>query len=215
MRKNTISVIITVYNRKKLILRALESVMNQTYDGYEIIIVDDGSTDNVEKLIFPFLKVYSNIIYCRQPNNGNAESLNTGLALSKGKYITFLDSDDSFEKEHLEIRLNYFKKNPEVDLIYSTAKILGNEKDFFVPDARNKKRLIHLNECIIGATFFGKREVFLTLKGFRDIYSHDYNFYKKAIKFYNVCKIDSPTYIYYRNQKNSIINTLKLKNLQV
>ncbi len=214
MRKTTISVIITVYNRKKLVLRALKSIFNQTYSGYEIIIVDDGSTDKVEKLIFPLLKAYSNIIYCRQPNKGNAEALNTGLALSKGKYITFLDSDDAYVNDHLEIRLNYFKKNPKVDLIYSTATIIGNQKDFYVPDARNIKKLIHLNECIIGATFFGKRELFLALKGFRNKYSHDSDFYKKAIKSYNVCKINSPSYLYYRNYKNSIINTLKLKNSQ-
>jgi glycosyltransferase involved in cell wall biosynthesis len=158
------------------------------------------------------LKKHNNITYCRQQNKGNPEALKTGILLANGKYITFLDSDDQYMKNHLESRIYFFKNNPKIDLIYSTATIIGSEKDFFVPDARNKKRLIHLDKCIIGATFFGKREVFINLRGFKNKYSHDFDFYKRAIKSYNVFKLEIPTYIYFRGYHNGVINNLK-KNM--
>jgi glycosyltransferase involved in cell wall biosynthesis len=212
MKNKSISVIITVFNRNRLLLRALKSVFNQSYKNYEVIIIDDGSTDKVETKLFPILKKHNNITYCRQQNKGNPEALKTGILLANGKYITFLDSDDQYMKNHLESRIYFFKNNPKIDLIYSTATIIGSEKDFFVPDARNKKRLIHLDKCIIGATFFGKREVFINLRGFKNKYSHDFDFYKRAIKSYNVFKLEIPTYIYFRGYHNGVINNLK-KNM--
>ena len=212
MKNKSISVIITVFNRNKLFFRALKSVLNQSYKNYEIIIIDDGSTDKVETKLFPILKKHNNITYYRQQNKGNPEALNTGILLANGKYITFLDSDDQYMKNHLESRIYFFKKNPEIDIIYSPATIIGSDKDFFVPDARNKKRLIHLDKCVIGATFFGKREVFINLRGFKNKYSHDFDFYKRAIKSYNVFKLEIPTYIYFRGYHNGVINNLK-KNM--
>lgn len=209
--KNEISVILSVYNRETLVIKAIKSVLNQTYKNFEIIIIDDGSTDNTANNIIPFLKKFENITFCRQKNKGNPLALNTGIKLSIGKYITFLDSDDEFEKEHLDKRINFFRKNPKVDLIYTTAKIIGEEKDYFVPDVRNKNKLIHLNNCVIGATLFGKNEVFRVLNGFKNKYSHDYDFVKRAEKKYRINKLDLPTYIYYRNRENSVINSFKNK----
>ncbi len=68
--------------------------------------------------------------------------------------------------DHLAKRIKFFRKYPKVDLIYTTAKIIGEEKDFFVPDARNTNKLIHLNDCVIGATLFGKQKVFKNIKWF-------------------------------------------------
>ena len=207
--KMDISVIISVFNRKKLLIRALDSVFNQSVKNIEIIIIDDGSTDNVEKLLFPVINKYNNIIYCRQVNQGTPSALNLGIRLSKAEYITFLDSDDEYGKNHLAIRKRFLQKNKKIDLLFSNAKVIGTEQDYWVPDARNKNKLIHLNDCIIGSTFFGRRVVFEKLNGFRDKYAHDYDFFKRAVNNYNVLKIDSPTYIYHRETKNSVINNLK------
>jgi glycosyltransferase involved in cell wall biosynthesis len=161
--------------------------------------------------IIPFLKKFKNITFYRQQNKGNPCALNIGIQLSSGKFITFLDSDDEYEIDHLAKRIKFFRKNPDVDLIYTSAKIIGEEKDYFVPDARNKNKLIHLNDCVIGATLFGKQIVFNTLNGFKNKYSHDYDFVKRAEQKYKIKKLDLPTYIYYRNNENSVINSLKNK----
>ncbi len=211
MQSPTVSVIIPLYNRRKYIISAVDSVLMQTYKNFEIIIVDDGSTDNVEKTLFPILKSHENIQYIRQSNCGPASALDKGIKIASGEYITFLDSDDEYKKDHIKKRINYFKNNPKTDLTYSTAEIIGKEEDMFVPDARNKKKLIHLNDCIIGGTFFGKIEVFQKLNGFKNIYAYDYDFFNRAKKKFKVVKLEMPTYIYNRNTPDSLLTNLKKK----
>lgn len=204
--KYTVSIILTVYNRKTFITRAIDSVLKQTYKDYELIIVDDGSTDNLEEIIFPILKEHNNFKYIRHSNRKTAYSLNTGILNSEGKYVTFLDSDDEYMTEHLMTRINYFKKHKKIDLIYSSATLVGDEKDFYVPDARDTSKKIHINDCVIGATFFGKKKIFTELNGFKDMYSYDSDFYKRAKRKFKIKRLDVPTYIYYRNHPDSVIN---------
>ncbi len=207
--KYEVSVILTLFNSRIIFRRALNSVLNQTFRDYELIIVDDGSSDETESELFPILKANSNFKYIRHSNRNHPLSLNTGIANSSGKFITFIDSDDEYESKHLEDRVRYFSENPETDLIHSPALLIVDEKDFFVPDATDNSKLIHLSECIIGGTLFGKRKVFEELKGFKNIYSHDSDFYKRASDKFCVMKFDSPTYIYYRNNPDSVISKLK------
>lgn len=208
-RKPEISIIISVYNRKRTFYKALDSILNQSFQNFEIIVVDDGSSDNFHNKLLSYIKYDYRIKYLTHSNRKTPLSLNSGMKLADGKYITFLDSDDEYEKNHLLERVKYFKKYRNVDLVHSPANIIGNEKDMFVPDARNTKKLIHLKDCVIGATLFGKKEVFLNLNGFKDKYSYDSDFVKRADKMFYVSKLESKTYIYYRNSKDSILTNLK------
>ncbi|MCB0721794.1 MAG: glycosyltransferase family 2 protein [Ignavibacteriae bacterium] len=210
-KKFNVSVIIPLYNRKKLVKRAIKSVLDQSYRNFEIIVVDDGSTDDPYKVIAPIMRSNPNIRYVRHSNRGPALSINAGIKLSEGEFVTFLDSDDEYKKDHLKKRIQYFKKHPKTDLTYSTADVIGKESDMYVPDARNKKKLIHLDDCIIGGTFFGKRKVFDELGGFKNIYAYDYDFFNRAKKKFKIVKLEIPTYIYYRNTPDSILTTLKSK----
>jgi len=211
--KYEVSVILTLFNSKEYFFRAIKSVINQTANNVELVIVDDGSTDYIETELFPLLKENKNFKYIRHSNRKHPLTLNTGIVISSGELITFLDSDDEYQPGHLEERINFFEKNPEVDLIYSPATLIGIESDFLVPDARDESKLISLNECIIGGTLFGKRKVFEELGGFKDFYGHDFEFYNRAVNKYEVRKFDSPTYVYYRNNPNSIISKMKESNL--
>lgn len=206
-----ISIILTIYNSKNYYRRAMASIFNQSYNNYELIIVDDGSEDGIEQELFPVLKTNANIIYLRHKNKGNPLSLNTGIKLSSGRFISFIDSDDEYKHNFLLNRINYFIQNPDTDLIHSPAELVGNEKDFYVPDLKDVTKLIHIDECIIGGTFFGKRNVFEELNGFKNIYSHDSEFYERATKRFIVNKLDLKDYIYYRNNFQSITNKLRNK----
>jgi glycosyltransferase involved in cell wall biosynthesis len=209
LKKYEVSVILTLYNSKKIFNRALNSIMNQSFSNFELIIVDDGSTDGTENELFNILKANHNFKYIRHSNRKHPLSINTGIVNSSGRYVTFIDSDDEYEITHLEERVNYFLNNPDVDLIHSPATLIGKEEDFLIPDANDNTKLIHINNCIIGGTLFGKRKVFEDLNGFKNIYSHDSDFYNRALKKFIVKKFDSPTYIYYRNNPESVINKLK------
>lgn len=207
----SVSVILTLFNSKKFYKRAIDSLGKQVFKGFEVVIVDDGSTDGIETELIPFLKSNPNYKYIRHSNRKHPLSLNTGIKCSSGRFITFLDSDDEYLPTHLEERFKYFTENPNTDLIYSSALLIGNEEDFYVPDANDKNKLIHLNNCIIGGTFFGKRKVFEELDGFKNMYSHDFDFYNRVIDSakYKTVKMDSPTYKYYRNNPESIISKMK------
>ena len=102
--------------------------------------------------------------------------------------------------------MNYLDEYPEIDFLHGGVKIIGDE---YVPDKDGPKKLIHLSECTIGATFFGKRNVFVDLEGFKDIhYSEDSEFLERVIKIYKVKKVSLPTYVYHRETPDSITNTI-------
>ncbi|MDE6234856.1 MAG: glycosyltransferase [Muribaculaceae bacterium] len=96
-----ISVIIPVYNTAALLPRCLESILNQTYNNYEVICINDGSTDNSLSVLKEYAKGYKNLVILSQPNQGVSVARNTGLDHCTGDYITFIDSDDYVDKEYL------------------------------------------------------------------------------------------------------------------
>lgn len=99
-----VSIIIPTYNRENTILRAVNSVINQTYTNWELIIIDDGSTDNTKEIIKPCL-IDKRIIYYYQKNKGVCAARNYGISKASGEYIALLDSDDEFLERKLELQL--------------------------------------------------------------------------------------------------------------
>ena len=210
MHKNTeqykISVILTVYNRSSFLSRCIGSLINQNFSDWELIAIDDGSTDNSLEILKNYEMNFFNIKVLHQAENQKiAKSRNKGIFLSSGRYITFLDSDDEYEESHLLKRFEYMKLHPNVDLLYGGVKIIGNE---YVRDKDNPERFIHLSNCFIGGTFFGKRKIFLALNGFRNLeYSEDSDLLIRAKGLFNVEKFDFPTYIYHHELSDSLTNS--------
>lgn len=202
-----VSVIIPTYNREKLLPRAIDSVINQTFKEWELIIVDDGSTDDTFEIVNSYLMKYENIRYTKHSNRKPPLSQNVGIILSVGKYICFLGSDDEYKPTYIEERFKFMNDNSDVDLIHGGVEIIGHP---FVKDKNDLTKEIPLSECVIGGTFFGKRKVFAELNGFQNLkYSDDSDFFERAIQKFKVVKIDFPTYIYYRDTPDSICNTIE------
>jgi len=110
-KKPTVSVIIPAYNRAHLIGRAIKSVLNQAYQDFELIIIDDCSTDNTDEVVREFQKKDNRIIYLKHDQNkGGSAARNTGIKVSKSEYIAFLDSDDEWLPEKLEIQMEAILK---------------------------------------------------------------------------------------------------------
>tara|TARA_A100001035_G_scaffold222264_1_gene182625 strand:- start:117 stop:881 length:765 start_codon:yes stop_codon:yes gene_type:complete len=109
--ENLVSVIMPAFNCQDTILDAINSVREQTYSYFELIIVDDGSTDDTHKQLKKF-QDFSNIIIIKSEiNYGVSFSRNIAISKAKGQYIAFLDSDDTWEKDKLKIQVNLMKKN--------------------------------------------------------------------------------------------------------
>ena len=105
-----VSVIVPVYNVEEYLEKCLESLVNQTLKDIEIIVVNDGSPDNSQKIIDRYKEKYHNIISIEDINHGQGYARNKGISLAKGKYIMFLDSDDTVELTILEKMYNIIEK---------------------------------------------------------------------------------------------------------
>lgn len=110
------SVVIPSYNRSGMTVEAVNSVLGQTFSDYEIIVVDDGSTDDTEEVLKGFIE---KIKYHKQINSGVAFSRNQGISLSSGRYICYLDSDDFWHPEKLAIYKDAIDSNPEIAFLFS------------------------------------------------------------------------------------------------
>jgi glycosyltransferase involved in cell wall biosynthesis len=157
------------------IKRAIDSVLHQDYQNFELIIIDDGSlNDSQTKILDYVVKNEEKIIYLRHKNCGQAESINRGVLISSGDYITIIDADDQYKTNHLSSCLNAIQG---MDLIASkTETIASDSSDFYVPNKYNLSELIHVDDCILFATLFGKKEVFSTIK-FEKLYSRGFPFF--------------------------------------
>ncbi len=196
------SVVITTYNRLLLVKRAITSLIKQNENDWEAIIVDDGSEDETYEFSISLCRSDNRFAYIFQQNRGPAFARETGIKISKGKYVTFLDSDDEYDLEHLKLRKRILVENPFIDFLYGGYKVIGSK---YVPDIHNPNKMISLDECVVGGTFFIRRTVVEKLGGIPKLdYGEDtrlYDLVKK--KGLIVKKVEFPTYIYHREHESS------------
>lgn len=125
----TFSVIVPTYNGEKFIKMAITSVLNQTFTDFELIVIDDGSMDTTPHILKEFEKIDTRIKIITTTNSGGPTiPTNIGLHRTQGNYVTFLDHDDIWKSNKLEILNKAFSENPEIGFIATNVEIL-NEKD--------------------------------------------------------------------------------------
>ncbi len=200
-----ISILLCTYNRAKLLPNAIRSVINQTEQNWELIIIDDGSNDNTYNIVKQFLRHDPRIVYFYHNNQGLAKARNKGLAIASGDVICFVDSDDELAPDHLKKRLHYMKKYPSVDFIHGGMKLIGPKEKHYVADMTNPGKKIHLSKCHIGGTFFFRKKILNKVKGFRSIpFGEDFNFYTRVERLFSVRKVKFPTYLYHLDAENRL-----------
>ena len=203
-----ISVLMSMYNTDfYLIKRAIDSVLNQDYPFFELIIIDDGSKAESTDALLDYVKKHEDkITYLRHKNCGQAQSINKAIKISEGKYIAIIDADDEYKPNHLSSCIKAMHEN---DLVATHSETIVNcFEDYFVPDKYDYNKNIHVDDCILFATLFGKIEVFRNIP-FKEMYAADSHFYEQASEQYKVDKLPIRTYIYYRNHQNSTTANLK------
>jgi len=149
-----VSVIMCVYNGQEFLGAALDSVCAQTYNHFELIAVDDGSTDASAAVLSRF--VGSRLRVLRQPNRGAAMALHLGLKAARGDYVAFLDQDDVWEKDKLAVHVDWLTSRPEIDLTFSWFRFVDRAgRDIGLRRKRFFGRLDFrslLTDFVIGAT---------------------------------------------------------------
>lgn len=127
MTNDQVSVVIPTYNRANCIRNAVDSVLAQTHSNWEILVVDDGSTDETKRLIAQEYGHDPRIRYIYQQNAGVSHARNTGMDRSRGDYIAFLDSDDRWKTWKLEVQLMCLRRFPEVGMVWTDMEAVNPE----------------------------------------------------------------------------------------
>lgn len=191
------SVIIPTYNRRPFLAKAVNSICNQTYTGWELIIIDDGSDDNTNQLVSGYNDPRIRYIY--QPNKGVSKARNEGLKQAVGQYICFLDSDDWWDKDKLAVGHQYIIQNPQYR-IFHTQEIWCRAGELL--SQKDKHRKPHGSIfpyclplcCVSISTVLIHRSVFTHIGVFDESLPacEDYDFWLRVSLQYPVFLIDKP-----------------------
>lgn len=154
-----VSIIVPCYNGEKFIKRCFESILNQTYNDIELIVVNDGSKDGSEETILSyknnFLEKNIKLVYVYKENGGLGSAINKGLKYVTGKYITLLDIDDYIMPQSIELKVNFLEENLDYDIVrtngyYVTENNLDDESKLFVTEKEEKEEIYIFDDLIRG-----------------------------------------------------------------
>ena len=210
-----VSIIIPTYNRAELINRAVKSVINQTYKDIEIIIVDDGSTDNTHEVLKEYISE-KRIIYIKKVNGGCASARNQGVEAAKGKYMAFLDSDDTYKPDAIQNLTETLKKSRS-DFVFSPViEVFPDKRETInYPIAKNKpenfatEHLVNTNVYIHACLF--KKEIFEIEKMDESMrFNEDSDFLQRVAINYRAAYCDAPTVNHYHHSKNKSKNRIEI-----
>lgn len=212
-----VSVIMPVYNVEKYLEKSIESVVNQTIEDIEIIIVNDGSTDKSIGIIKKYLEKYKNIKYLEKENGGLSSARNFGLKYATGEYIAFLDSDDYVELSMYEEMYKIAKEENadmvECDFIWEYPNKKRNDVGkiyFSKKEAMEKARVVAWNK-IIKRQVVQKANVDFPI-GLR---YEDIEFFYKILPYLNKISFVKKCFVHYIQRPNSIVNTQNIRTKEI
>lgn len=202
-----ISVILPTFNRKELLFRAIQSVRRQTYPHWELLVIDDGSTDGSDTLIASAAAEDSRIRAFRIAHAGPAAARNQGLERMRGAWAAFLDSDDEYEEPHLALRAAIVTEDTGIDMLYGGFQFIGDPDRRSVPDRRDPSRLIPIEECIVGGTFFCRAGIIQKAGWWRAGYGEDADLFERLQSIAVIRSVPHRTYLYHRDIAGSRCDT--------
>jgi glycosyltransferase involved in cell wall biosynthesis len=205
-----VSVIIPTYNRAYCIERALRSVLNQTYNNFRVLVIDDGSTDNTSEVVRDYVLKDRRIKYEYIENSGVSEARNTGIRLSYTELVAFLDSDDEWLAEKLQTQIALYEDKPfklcHTDEIWIRNGIRVNQmKKHEKSGGRIFQKCLPLC-CISPSSVLIHRSVFGELGLFKESFEvcEDYDLWLRICARYEVDYIDKPLIIKYGGHKDQL-----------
>jgi glycosyltransferase involved in cell wall biosynthesis len=181
-----VSVVLPVYNGERFIGAAIQSVLDQTFRDFELVVVDDGSTDNTGTIVHG---LKGPLIYHRQENQGAGAARNAGVALAQGEWIAFMDADDIWDTRKLSTQFEYLEKHPNASFVHCDMDLIdseGNliEEGFLSAAVARRKRRGRRNLVSLAfddqpfpypSTVMCKRELFLRTGGFNPRFGKNYH----------------------------------------
>ena len=199
-----VSVILAAYNAETFLPAALESVLSQSFRDFEVLLIDDGSTDATPTIADSFASRDNRIRVIHQKNQGLAMSLNRGLELARGEFIARMDADDECLPERFERQVQFLRAHPDVGICGTWMKVIGSKKGGIwkhpSDDASIKSRLM-FRTALCHPTVMARRNLF-DQHGLRYDPSHrhteDYDLWSRLIPLTNFANLEEILYLYRR-----------------
>jgi glycosyltransferase involved in cell wall biosynthesis len=217
MSDPVVSVIIPSYNREHLIIKAINSILNQTYKDFEILVIDDASTDNTKQVIEDLRK--ENIRYFRlEKNGGQCIARNYGVKMAKGQYIAFLDSDDEWLPNKLNLQIECFKNGSDrLGCVYAFAYQNDVIKGITTLASKNFHRGNIYNRFLEGfcpptpSIFMVKKEAYQKVGGFDEnlITFVDFDLWMRISQYYDFDFVEEPLIIKYEQIGDQYVNNFE------
>lgn len=189
-----VSVIIPTYNRSHMVKQAVQSILDQTYDDYEVLVVDDGSVDDTAEVV---AGMSPKVRHIYQPNSGKAAARNHGLREARGGYLAFLDDDDLFLPHLLQTQITYLETHPDTGMVYSSH--IRVDKDLNSLEIREAERyefpqMLGGSIEIATPTVMLRREVFEQVGYFDESQSRieDVDYWVRVARVSKLDAIDEP-----------------------
>lgn len=217
MKRPKVSVIITTYNREKFLRETITSVLSQSYNDFELIIIDDGSTDKTKDIVDSFTD--ERISYYYQQNKGQNIARNLGMSISQGEYIAHVDSDDLWINTKLEKQVKILNEKKDIGLVYCGTKLIDCNSEFV------KKLKIHnhngyvLDKLLMsnflynGSNTLFRKTCLTKVVNFDESVNRmtDWQFYLKFSIYYKFYSIPEYLVLYRVHDTNMSINYIKYK----
>ena len=209
-----VSVVIPCYNQAHFLSEAIESVLAQSHQHFEIVVVDDGSPDNTSEVAARYLSVR----LIRQENQGRSMARNTGIRHSKGSYLVFLDADDRLLPEALEAGLQCFEDHPECAFVYGHYRFIAADGSFLRQtqqryiDKDHYPAMLERNYIGMNATVMYRRSVFETIGGFNPSINacEDWDHYLRVVRKFPIYCHDEVIAEYRMHGTNTIRNSARM-----
>lgn len=209
-----ISIVLPVYNGERFLAESIESVINQTYQNWELLILDDCSKDNTACIAKKYSAKDNRIhYYLNEKNLRLPGNLNRGFSLAKGKYLTWTSDDNMYRPNALECMLNKLKENADIDLVYASYQVIDeNRKPVMVSEADHRGKDHILGSNVVGACFLYTRKAY-ELVGDYDtdlLLVEDFDYWQRMFACVRATCIDEVLYDY-RWHENSLTSTKKVQ----
>jgi len=214
--KPLISIIMPVYNAEKFIASAIESCLNQSFDNFELIIVNDGSTDQTLNEINKFsdkrIKLFS------IKNSGQCVATNYGLQVSKGNYVQYLDADDFLSDDKLFNQVNLLNEKEDIIVFCKWASIINKqiylENDLLIYNSKTLKDFyfnqLYYSNMLANSCYLIPKKL-IKIAGGYDVtlhYNNDFEYFNRTISYANNIIFDSKSVSYYRRNVNNSITSI-------
>ncbi len=210
-----VSIVIPAYNAENTIVETLESVLQQTYDHIEVIVVNDGSTDRTLEVAEQFVIGKPTIRVFTKGNEGAAATRNYGFKYVKGEFLLFLDSDDLLAPEYVSACISKFEEQPALDIVYTQTRFFERETELFVLPPFAMDTMLQTNCFAVTAM--------MRSNAFEDIgmydthlrFAEDWEMWIRMVQKYgNVYQIEMPFFLYRkRNTLDSLTDQNKIQNV--